>query len=213
MVLNYALRRKRYLWERRYKDDDFLLLRLGSGNLPMSSVIEYPSRRFNLQEDALEQAMYAIAEKNRQIENVPILFDLKQYKTSGLVGSSETVLTFTRQLMIRIALLYSYDEVKIVFIGNKQELMKLGFLRYLPHTWSTQQDFRLIATDKDEALRLGEHLKQVLGKDLSGGNELKDILKKRPYYIIFASDRIIYQSIEILKEIAQVDTNIGVTTL
>ena len=56
-VLAFEQNRAR-LWERRNSDDDFMNIRIGSGDLPLMAEYEYQTERFSLDEDDLEQRMY-----------------------------------------------------------------------------------------------------------------------------------------------------------
>ena len=62
VVLQFPQDRER-LWERQRTDDDFLHVRIGVGNRPMLAEIRYPEQRFSMDDDPLEQQMYALAGK------------------------------------------------------------------------------------------------------------------------------------------------------
>lgn len=89
----------------------------------------------------------------------------------------------------------------------------LEFVKYLPHIWNDQRTFRFLACDVTEAYSISEYLKQELEVDLDSPRELKEILKQHPYYVIFALNKRIFDSMEILKGVLQLEENIGVSIL
>lgn len=198
------------LWERRPGDSDFLQLRIGTGTQPLSTVIDYPKRRFELESDELEEKMYALVEKPYSVENVPILLSLTESSICGISGPRKPVIYFIRQLVLQTAIFHSYDEVKMVFLLTEQELAELSAIRYLPHCWDDQRSIRFIAVNEADAYALGEHLKaQILDDPDAGREDLSRVLKKRPYYLIFALDKRLFDSHEAFKQLLQFDKNPG----
>lgn len=200
-----------HLWERRPVDRDFLHIRLGIGSRPLSAVVNYPTRRFELEEDELEEKMYQLAEQPYCLEDVPVVLSLVESTVCGLTGQHETVCAYIRQMVLQLAVLHSYDELKIVFLMSPEELKHMESVRYLPHTWSNRRDFRLIATNEAEAYALGEYLEGQFCED--DGKDFQQILKCRPYYLIIAMDKRLSENHKILKDIAQSDKNHGVSLI
>ena len=57
VVVSYPSDKKK-LWNRSYREEDFLKLRIGYGQLPMTAEIRYPEKKFRLTKDQLEEDMY-----------------------------------------------------------------------------------------------------------------------------------------------------------
>ncbi|MCD7819598.1 MAG: type VII secretion protein EssC [Lachnospiraceae bacterium] len=211
-VLRYA-ERKEKLWERRKTDDDFLTLRIGSGNIPLMAEKAYAKRRFDLEHDALLDEMYALAEQEVMLEQVPIMQDLKTDPIWGVLGPRETALYFVRSMVMRLSLLYSYDEVKLVFLAEPDEVKGMEFIRYLPHVWDDRRSIRFLATDISETYQIGDHISKSLGEDLEKPQPLADMMKRHPYYIIFALSKRLFDSMEMLKTAMQQEKNCSVSIL
>lgn len=207
-ILSYPLDGKR-LWERRKTDEDFLNLRVGSGDIPLMAKRIYPVERFDIDEDPLEQSMYALAEKPVFIRQAPIMTSLVEEPICGVLGERKAELSFVKGLLMQLAILHSYDEVKTVLLIELEELEQFEMVRYLPHAWDDQKTFRFIATNKAEAYKISEYLQQELelNNTPSGGRKLKDILKTRPYYVVFALSKQIFDSVEIFRDVLQEDEN------
>lgn len=214
-LLSYPFTKKQ-LWERRKSDDDFLLIRIGYGNLSLISEIEYPKRKFEIDADELENAMYRIAESNVKIENVPILTSIVTNNICGFSGVRRNLFSFIERFILQISILHSYDEVKLIFLIDKDELEKnISYIKYLPHTWDDNRNIRFIATNSGEAYQIGEYLRQSIEPDFknSANLTLKDYLQQRPYFVIFAFDKRLLDSMEFIKELIQKNKNYGVSVL
>lgn len=202
-----------HLWERRPNDSDFLQLRLGTGTRPLTTPLDYPLKSFELEPDELEEQMYRLVEYPYTVEQVPIVLSLTQTYICGLEGDREQILNFLYQLVIQIAVLHSYDEVKMVFLADQSSLEQLQGIRYLPHAWDDQRTVRFIATNEAEAYTVGESIKNQVAEAIEQPKDLPKILKKRPYYIIFALDQKLFDGHEIFKQILQTDMNPGVSVV
>lgn len=202
-----------HLWERRPGDSDFLQIRLGTGTQPLSTAIEYPPRRFELEIDKLEEEMYSLVETPYSVKNASIILSLADTAVCGLLGKREQVIEYIRQLLLQVAVFHSYDEVKTLFFVNEGDLEYLDDIRYLPHAWDDQRSMRFIATDEAEAYKLGEYIKDRIASDKEGEKDLSRILKKRPFYLIFALDRKLFDCHEVMKDILQSDGPCGVSII
>lgn len=209
-VLKFSCNSER-LWERQKTDDDFLLLRIGTGDLPLLAKIDYPKERFSVEEDPLEQKMYALAEMPVFINDVPIQTSLLTDYVSGVSGAEQMRLAFVRHMVLYLVLTHSYDEVKVVFLGDEEQIRQFEFLRFIPHTWNDQRTVRFLAASESEAYQIGEFLKSELEEDLTGTGPQKNFLKRRPYYVVFAADKRLFDTMEILKDVLNADQNVGVS--
>lgn len=212
LVLSHTDRTEQ-LWERRTTDDDFLTIRLGSGRLPLKAEITYPKKRFDIDSDSLEDEMYAIAEREYFLEKVPIMTSLTENHVCGITGNENARFEFAQMLLMQIAVLHSYDEVKIVILVDEEKLKSMGYARYLPHVWDDRRTIRFIATDVGSAYQVGEYLKQQLGNDLEKQRDVKSILRERPYYVVFALDRKIFDCMEVLKDAMRAEKTSGISII
>ena len=202
-----------HLWERRPGDEDFLKLRVGTGEQELSTSIEYPDRQFQLEKDDLEEEMYQLAEHSWNVENVPILLSLSQNFVCGLSGAKDTRIAYIKQLLLQIVSLHSYDEVKVVCLLSKDDLKKIDDIRYLPHVWENQKKIRLIATNEAESFKIGEYLKISVSKDKSGESDLGRLVKTRPFYIIIALEKSLLDGHEFYKDVIESEKGNGVAII
>ena len=211
-VLTFSDDGKR-LWERRKNDDDFLAIRVGYGRIPLLAERDYPKRRFDMDEDNLIDQMYQIAEEPVSITNAPIMTSLTKDYVCGVQGSHELINGFIARLIIQLTVLHSYDEVKLVVLAKESDIQSIKYIRYLPHIWNDQKDFRFLATNVAEASLISGHLKNELEQDIQKPRDLKEILKDRAYYVVIALDKKIFDSIEFLKNVMKCDRSCGASVI
>lgn len=211
--LDYATQNRSHLWERRPVDDDFLALRLGSGEQLMFGELEYPEQKFNLDQDDLEEQMYSMAEAKYVLKGVPVLLNTIKYNVIGLVGDKKNKIPFLRRLIAQIAVLHSYDEVKIVLLLEPADIQEMEFASFLPHVWNDEKSIRFIASTPGEAGTIGEYIKNSIEESLTKPATLEETLKNRPYYFIISTNKRLFDNMEVLKDILRHDTNCGVSIL
>lgn len=211
-VLKYS-ENGEHLWEMRNQDEDFLNIRLGTGKIKPESLIEYPERRFSLQEDVLEDKMYKLTEAPYYLKSVPIMNSFVKYYVTSITGDPDAGMDLVYQIVMQMVMLHSYDEVKTIFILSEDDLKKMSFIRFLPHSRNDDKNIRFIATTEKEAFNISEFLKTEIDDDLEKGRPLKKIMRMRPYYCIFALNRKLFEDMEIMKDIMESDVNVGVSVI
>ena len=121
----------RRLWERRRTDDDFLNIRLGYGNIPLLAKYNYPEEQMDLEEDPLEEEMYKLVNNKVEISNVPILISFVEDFICGILGTGKLAMAFIKRIIMQIIISHSYDEVKTVFLIDKEDVNEIEFIKYI----------------------------------------------------------------------------------
>lgn len=74
-----------------------------------------------MNKDNLINDMFALANEPRELKSVPVVHSFKNNKVTGIIGENERkVKDFVMSLIIKIAALHSYDELKLVFILSEK---------------------------------------------------------------------------------------------
>lgn len=207
-VIEFAFSKTR-LWERKYIDDDFLSLRVGTGDMPMSATLNVPKDRFSMDIDKLEQKMLDLLEKPFILKNVAIRISLIDDYVIGVSGDFDFRVKMISNLLLQLCFTHSYDEVKVIILGDLDKYEGLEALKYIPHVWNDSKTFRFLATNSSEAFEISEFLHKEFEKDISSPNSLNKILGIRPYYVLVALDKKCFDSVEVLKDILHIEQNIG----
>ena len=197
---------QRNLWERGLGQNDFLQVRVGRGEGVLDADIRYSERKFTLEDDNLQDALYELCEKEKPLHNIPITYSLYENHVSGVIGERKQVVEFAKGLIIQLAALYSYDEVKFVFIFDQEEEETFRFVKWLPHVWSEDNKFRFIATNYDEVKELSAYFERVI-ENRNHVNEA-DMEDVKPYYIIFSLSRALATRAEMIKSLLNKKENI-----
>lgn len=203
--------RKRNLWEKTPRHNDYLHVRLGTGMRTMFAEFEFPEKRFSLDDDNLQEDMYHLVSEPKLLENVPITYSLLEEYVSGIIGNHEIVFPFVRGIILQLAALHSYDEVKMIFLYDEKDFNLWNFVRWLPHTWNNQKTFRYIASNHDELKELSVFLERVIS-DRIGDRNVEGGLYE-PYYIIFASSMELLLKLESLNTLMKSDKNHGISVI
>ncbi len=202
---------QRNLWERGAGQNDFLNLRVGVGSGLLSADVSYSERRFTLDEDNLQEALYKLCEEPKELKKVPIALSLFDDYISGVIGKKAKTNEFVKGLIFQLAALYSYDEVKLVFIYDKSEDDVFEFTKWLPHVWSNDNKFRFIATDNNEAKEVSAYIeREIENRSELNDNELKEAA---PYYIVFVLDKAMADRMEMLKQIYAMNKNMNISVV
>lgn len=196
---------KNRLWERRKFDEDFLDVRVGSGNIPMVATKRFNPKRFELERDHLVEEMYAVAEKPAIIEGAPIMMSLKKDFVTSIEGDYEQTIALLYNIIVQLALTHAYDETKIVILCSSKDEKAFEFAKYLPHNWNNEQNMRFFATSRSDAQQLSKFLNNELEGmfEDSFSSRKKEKLKTLPSYVVIATDKELYESIEVLKSVVQ----------
>lgn len=197
---------QRNLWERGLGQNDFLRVRVGNGEGVLDAEISYSERKFSLDDDNLQEELYTLCEKDKPLHNIPITYSLFENYVSGVIGERKQVVEFAKGLIIQLAALYSYDEVKFVFLFDKEEEDKFGFVKWLPHVWSDDNKFRFIATNPNEVKEVSAYFERVIeNREQVNDADMEDV---KPYFIFFSMSKTLAARAEMMKKVLAKKENI-----
>ena len=183
-------RKSGQLWNRNMRQEDFMKVRLGIGDLPFQMTIEIPSERFSLVDDNLRSKPEWIRNNYETLYQVPVLLDLKRHALTGLVGGEDKYGAYElmRIICLQLAATHCYTDLKMVFLYREEEEDKWAFARWLPHTWSEERKIRYVGGTPAEISDVCYELTSVLHKRLetAGDREREEGLV--PYFVLFLSD-------------------------
>ncbi len=204
---------RRRLWERRNVDDDFLTIRIGHGDYPMLAPYDCDEERFNIEEDELEKEMRSITKEPAWLKDAPVLTSLTKDFVSGILGDPEQIREFILNMMLQIMMTHSPDEVKVILLCDPSEAKNFELFRFQKHMRNDDFTMRFMATNIVEATRISGYLAEQIEDSLEKKTELKRILKERAYYVVFALDKKLFDSVEILKDVLKQDESVGVSVV
>ncbi|GKU77583.1 type VII secretion protein EssC [Paenibacillus sp. L3-i20] len=212
-TLNRIRHRQRNLWERTFGQDDFLKMRLGIGTLPLNADIKVQEKSFSLEDDNLIDGLYELTDEPKTLENVPVTLSLVEDRISGIIGSRNSVIDMTKGLILQLASLHSYDELKFVFIYDRKEQHIWDFAKWLPHVWNSEPGIRFIATQPNEVKEMSVFLEKEFARRESATSKSNELDEMSPYYVIFAMNKELATRTELLGSIYKHKNNLGVSVV
>lgn len=201
----------RNLWERGPGQNDFLKLRVGVGNGLLDADIMYSEKKFSIDDDNLQEELYTLCESPKLLKDIPITLSLYENYISGVIGKRKQTVEFAKGLIFQLASLYSYDEVKMVFLYDQQEEEQFGFTKWLPHVWSDDNKFRFIGTNKNEVKEVSAYIeKEVEARTHTNESDMDEI---KPYYIVFSLSKELGIRAEMLKQVFAKKQNLHISVV
>lgn len=199
------------IWDRTNLHNDFLRLRLGSGQMPLQADIQYPERHFTVEEDDLQEYMYQFGEKKRWLQNVPICLSLAERTVSGFYANHALLLEYAKNLILQLTVLHSYDEVKLVVLYDKEDEEQFSFVRWLPHTMDNDRQIRYLASTLDEVNSLSADLEKIIDyRKALNQEQLKDEL---PTFVVLCTSKKLGAKAEFMRSLMQSKDNLGFSVI
>lgn len=210
-----VLNKRRNLWERQIKDDDFLNVRLGIGTVPLKLKLQYQLEEFSMQDDDLKNEVSKVVDTAKDIERVPVTISLTERNKLVIIGNKDNKDSMLKSIILQVVANHSYDEVKLVLMVNDDNSDIWGDLINLPHLWSNSKDIRFYANNYDDMSKISFYLEQVFtarkfsddgDKSVPLNLTYKDVM---PYYLIIVNNIKKNKSIEIINKVLKEEKNIG----
>lgn len=199
------------LWERVIGQNDFLRLRLGLGNIPLDADVKCPEKKFSMDDDNLQDAMFSLGAEPKQLNNVPISVSFVENMTVGIYGEYASILNMLKSLVLQMISLHSYDELKVLLIADEGEADEWRFIRPIPHFWNDDRSVRFFATNADEVKELSAYVeKAILSR---GDNSNQEYSSFSPYYVIVSTSKKLTEKCEAIQQLLKYKNNCGFSIL
>ena len=206
------LTKNRQLWERKVDHSDFLSMRLGMGSCPAELDIKYPEEHFSMDEDNLKSILQTLADKSKDLVDVPLSISLTEKYILGIVGRQVETKEYLKQLILQIIAFHSYEDVKFVFFVDNKYKNDWEYAKILPHTWSNDKQIRFFATEYEEMMELGQQLERILEPRLELGDKA-DYKSLPPYYIVITDNFKVAKNVNAIQKILGLKQNVGMNMI
>lgn len=199
---------ERTLWDRRYRDVDFMSLRVGEGTLPSTVTVKAPKQMLSLEVDALASRPSQIAEMYAQVEDCPITIDLGRHPTCGIIGERSRCVQLGKNLIVQAAAHLSYEDLRIVVLCDAQERDEWTFCRWIPHCFDDTRSFRYFADTRQQAGKLLGGLDDILAQreQENGQTEYSNTPSMhRPFYLFVCASAELVANHPVMRRLAAGD--------
>ncbi len=209
--INIIRNRKRTIWERELKHDDFLVVRIGIGEVPLQVDFQYGKEKFSLQNDELKERVNNLVENYRVIKNVPIPFSMIDNNIHAILGNKIYRDSFIKGLLLQLITFHGFVNLKLVFLIKNSDSELFQFMKTLPHCWSDDKQIRFFATNNDEVRIVSSYLDSIWSSREEAIKEDKDNTFRSfiPYYHIITDDYKIIKNLNITNNILNSNNNLG----
>lgn len=210
-LMNWAEQLSPLLMNRATTHEDFFVLRVGMGDDAARIDVSWPQSRFSLVEDPMLMRVGELARATPLLREVPITCNLATHWIVGLLGDRQRTWDFVRGLVVQVCALYSYQEVKVVVIGDKKERAEWDCLVSLGHFYAGGGDRRLVALTHAGLVELD----QVIVQELEQRQEMRAELlgDYGTYYVVVCSNAVLSERSEALQRLVKLRRNVGFSLL
>lgn len=131
-LLDRAAHRRPELWERRPTDKDFLVLRVGTSDMPSHLVFE--GGQAEAPDPTMQAELDALREEHASDPDVPVDIDIRGIGVLGVAGPIAERDALLRWLVLQAAILDSPRDLAIVVLAPADQGPQWDLVKWLPHT-------------------------------------------------------------------------------
>jgi len=206
--INIIKHRSINFWDKRTDQSDFLMARIGLGNVPLDADIQYPDEEFTIDESEIKKKADELVEEFKYINNVPVGYSFYDNRTTAIMGGRFKAVNFMHNILLQLITFYSYEDLKIVVFTNEHNKKEWDYLKYLNHCFNNERSFRFFASDSESIKNVSEYLSFEINNRLNQSQQNNDNQFK-PHYLILVDDYDKVKRQEFIKTITESDLNLG----
>ncbi len=150
------------LFERTPEDEDYLCVRLGSGDVMSKRVVDYKKQEKLEIEDGLQQIPEQLCEEFKNVHNAPVVCDFKEINALGVVGALEYRYEFLKSMVVDIVARQYFSDVKMIFVAEDKQKEQVQCFRFLPYVYNDIIGVRNIVCDDESKNLIFEYLYKEL---------------------------------------------------
>lgn len=199
------------LWSKRIDQNDFLEVRIGTGNTPLKLKIEYQEEDFAVEDDELKTKAENIIEKYKYISDVPISYSFYTNIVTAIMSTNkDKSINFMNNILLQLLTFYSYEDLKIVIFTNESKKSDWEYLKYLNHNFNNEKNFRFFASTIESSKSLADYLNiELSSRKPEENKEATQKKQYKPHYLIIIDDYERVKRFDFIKDITETDTNLG----
>ncbi|MFJ6217297.1 FtsK/SpoIIIE domain-containing protein [Streptomyces sp. NPDC092296] len=165
------------LWERRRRDPDHLVLRLGTVDQPSVKELDDPARDEN----------HRTVRWN--VPEVPIGVEIPDHGVVGVAGAGEPTQALARWLVAQAAVLHSPRDLRIVLLTDPRRAAGWAWVRWLPHLRPAGANGPVVSVGNDPestANRVSELVAQIQARQRALGSSMGKAMFNDPDVLVIA---------------------------
>lgn len=206
--LNILSKKGYNFWDKRVDQEDFLLVRIGIGDVLLKAKIEYPEEGFTIEEDELRKQADKLVEEYKYIKNVPMGYSFLENRITAIMGNINKGYSFINNIILQLITFYSYEDLKIVIFTNDINSNNWQYIKYLNHNFNNERDFRFFGSNLENIKYVSDYLNNEVNFRMNNKMEFP-----KPHYLIITDDYEKIKSYDFIKNITETDENLGFSCL
>lgn len=159
------------LFDRKPDDDDFLQIRLGTGQVDSAQKIDYKKQERLEIEDELQLFPEKLANEFRKLEEAPVICDLKEAGAIAITGIEQNRFDFLKNIIVDICARQYSGDVQMFLVAKNEHKEKIQWMRFLPYVNHKELNTRNIVCDDESKNRVFDYLYKELLKRKNEKNE------------------------------------------
>ena len=162
------------LFDRLPNDDDYLCVRLGTGNIVANRKINYKKQERLEADDDLQVIPEKLSEESEILQNAPVICDLKKANAIGILGPEEYRFALLKNILLDLCTRHYHSDVGMFIISKEENKQKINWLRFIPNFYNDVIGTRNIVCDDDSKNRIFDFLYKELTQREQGikGNDI-----------------------------------------
>ena len=141
------------LFDRQPEDEDFLVVRFGTGDVEAKREISFKKQERLELEDDLQLIPEQIYNEYKSVSKAPIVCDLKSVNAIGIVGEESCRFNIMKNIVVDLCARHYQNDLSLVFVAMEENKDKVYWLRMLPHVYNDVLGMRnIICNDESKNL-------------------------------------------------------------
>ncbi len=179
------------LWERTPSHGDFLMVRLGVGDVPMPGEILIQTKRLSIIDDPLRDEPDRLKSVYSVVQNAPVTAGLRDRGVLGILGGYEAA-RLAQSIVMQIAALHSYTDVKLCVLYDESNRSQWAWTRWLPHAYPQDRRMRMSVSTPSavhEALNYVDEILRARAEMLRARRQESEAPQAAPlpHYVVVAT--------------------------
>lgn len=152
------------LFDRSADDEDFLCVRLGTGNVAAKREINYKKQEKLEIEDDLQLMPAQLSDEYRTVQGAPVVCDLKAVNAVGVTGTIGCQLAMLKCMVLDIVARQYHSDAQLVFVADEVNKDHVWRYRMLPHVYNEALHTRNIVCNAESKNLIFEYLYKELSQ-------------------------------------------------
>ncbi len=192
-------------WDKRIEQSDFLVVRLGIGDVPLKINYKFPEEEFSMEEDELKKIADEEVNKFKYIKDVPVGYSLFENNLTAVMGENKITHDFLNNIILQLLTFYSYEDLKLIVFTNKINEKRWNYVKLLNHNFDNSKRLRFFSSSLEDAKEISGFIEFELN------NRLQDpqAASRKPYYLIITDDYDSIKKFNFMKCLTELDNNVG----